>query len=315
MSEKSKKAGIRLIRVIDLVTDVAIEIALVALLVIGAYCLWDSQQVYQAADASNYTAYRPEPDDTKSFEELRKINPEVFGWLTVNDTPIDYPVTQADNNEKYINTNAEGQYTLSGSIFLDYRNSPSFDDFNSILYGHHMEQKMMFGSLSDFSDEKYFDSHPYGNLYFDGRNHGLEFFALILADAYDSSLFAPGISDEGRRAEYLSYLQSTALWTRDISVTTDDQIILLSTCTTDITNGRYLLAGKISDELHLQQKEKAKTVIRHVEGPGRYMKGLISVPVIVWIMLALLLIIILIVSGKRHNRKKLESVGENENET
>ena len=288
------------IRIIDRITDIILEIILIAALLIGGYSLWDSKQVYEAADASNYSAYRPEADDSLSFEELRKINPEVFAWLTVNDTPIDYPVAQADNNEKYINTNAEGQYTLSGSIFLDYRNSPHFDDFNSIIYGHHMEKKMMFGSLSDFADRAYFDAHPYGNLYFDGKNHGLEFFALILTDAYDDDLLSPCSHGEEQRQKYLGHLFDKASLKRDISVSDKDQIVLLSTCTDAITNGRYVLAGKISSKLHLQEesKEQSKPVIRHLGKTADFVSLLTSVPVWLWIALTAVLISMLLVSGR-----------------
>ena len=70
------------VRAIDRVTDIAIELALCVMLLIGLYSLWDSNQVYQAADAANYVAYRPSADETKSFEQLRQLNPEVFAWLT-----------------------------------------------------------------------------------------------------------------------------------------------------------------------------------------------------------------------------------------
>ena len=293
MNEKtltSEKAALQAVRWIDRVTDLMIQFALVVVLIFGLYSLWDSQQVYQAADAANYTAFRPTAEDPVSFEELRKMNPEVFAWLTVNDTPIDYPMTQADNNEKYINTNAEGQYTLSGAIFLDYRNSPDFEDFNSIIYGHHMEKKMMFGSLSDFADRAYFETHPYGNLFFGGRDHGLEFFALILTDAYDDMLFSPAVKSEEGREALLEYIRSSAMHTRAIPVTADDRIILLSTCTSTITNGRYMLVGKITDELHPQQIREAKPVIRLGSGIDGQIRRITALPVWFWGLLLLVLI-------------------------
>ena len=249
--------GNKAVRVLDRTTDVIIEMTIFVLLLFGVYSLWDSKQVYQEADSANYTAYRPDVENSAGFEELQTMNSEVFAWLTVNDTPIDYPVTQTNNNEKYINTNAEGQHSLSGSIFLDYRNSSDFDDFNSIFYGHHMEQDMMFGSLSNFTDKTYFDEHSYGNLYFNGRNHGIEFFALVRTNAYDSQIFRPAVTGEEEKKAYIDEIISNAVYYRETNITTDDQIILLSTCTKSITYGRYLLVGTLSDELHLQQKERA----------------------------------------------------------
>ena len=65
-------------------------------------------------------------------------NPEVVAWLTLEDTGVDYPVTQGKNNQKYINTSALGEFSLSGAIFADARNAPDFSDTLTILYGHNM---------------------------------------------------------------------------------------------------------------------------------------------------------------------------------
>jgi len=302
--------AIRAVRTIDKVTDLIIGIALCLVLLIGVYSLWDSEQVYDAADAANYVAYRPSSDDPLSFEELRAINPEVFAWITVNDTPIDYPMTQTNDNVKYVNTNAEGEYTLSGAIFLDCKNSPDFDDFNSIIYGHHMEKKMMFGSLSDFGDKAYFDTHPYGNLYFNGSDHGIEFFAFVLTDAYDDSLFAPAIKEEQARQAYLDQILSKAMHTRDLPVSIGDQIIVLSTCTSEITNGRHMLFGKLTDELHLQVKEEKPTIINRGTGiDTKQLSRFAEYPIWVWIAAAAVLAALLIPVTVWRNRNRLERKG------
>lgn len=217
----------------------------------SGYALWDSRQLYNAADSAQYEIYKPEVGkETESFEELRGMNEEVFAWLTVYGTNIDYPVTQGGDNAKYINTNAYGEYSLAGSIFLDYRNHAGFQDFNSILYGHHMERQEMFGEIGYFADKDYFDSHPYGNLFYDGRNHGLAFFAFLKTDAYDMDTFAPAVKNEEARREYLQNILDRAQHKRDIPVTTDDHILLLTTCAPDATNGRDILAAKITDDCY-----------------------------------------------------------------
>lgn len=301
-----ERFGIQAVRAIDRVTDIAIEIVLCVMLLFGAYSLWDSNQVYQQADAARYAAYRPSAENTVNFDELRAMNPEVFAWLTVNNTPIDYPMAQAEDNEKYINTNAEGAYTLSGSIFLDYRNSPAFDDFNSIVYGHHMEKKRMFGSLSDFAEQDYFDSHPYGNLFFNGKDHGIQFFALVLTDAYDKTLFTP-VADPADRQAFLDLIDSIAVLKRDVSVSPNDQIIQLSTCTSTITNGRYMLIGKLTDETYLQEEAEP----RENRGTGliRSGEGVFGIPLWIWIcaaavFLLMLWIVVRTISGRNWPERK-----------
>ncbi len=169
-SEPEKKAKIarkiarKIVRMLDGTVDLAVLIILLLLLTFGFYCLWDSEQVYAAAAAANYEVYKPDTDDSLSFDQLRSINPDVFAWLTVYGTSIDYPVLQAKDNLVYINTDAEGNYSLSGAIFLDSRNANDFSDYNSIIHGHHMAASAMFGDLSKFNDQTFVDTHQYGNL-------------------------------------------------------------------------------------------------------------------------------------------------------
>jgi len=241
--------GRKTIRATNSLINTALLVLIIALIAFAGYALWDSNQLHQSADKANYAVYKPtQADGGKSFKELQTVNPEVFAWLTVYGTNIDYPVTQGEDNMKYVNTNAEGQYSLSGAIFLDYENSKDFSDFNSILYGHHMAKKVMFGEIGDFADKGKFDAHKYGNLYFDGENHGIEFFAYLHADAYDHTVFSANVDDYARQ-EYLDNLLDKATHTRDIGVTIEDRIVLLSTCSSDSTNGRDLLIGRISDEV------------------------------------------------------------------
>lgn len=103
--------------------------AIVALFLILAaaysgYALWDNAQVYGAVDdiQSQLLKLKPDPeqkDGGASFEELRKINPDVCGWITLDHTKIDYPILQGEDNLTYINTDVYGDFALSGSIFLD----------------------------------------------------------------------------------------------------------------------------------------------------------------------------------------------------
>jgi sortase B len=152
---------------------------------------------------------------------------------------------------KYINTDAKGEYALSGAIFLDSGAKNDFSDFGSVLYGHHMEKNAMFGELGRFADKDFFDERAYGSLYFGGREHGLEFFAFLHVDAYDNDIFRKGITGEKESAAYLDMLMGRAIHTRD-TVKVDpakDRIILLTTCSSSTTNGRDVLAARITDGL------------------------------------------------------------------
>jgi sortase B len=248
------KIGIRAIRIADWLVNMVILTAVLLPLVFSCYAIWDSGQIYIMASAGNYEIYKPTAEnDSVSFETLQAINSDVFAWLSVYGTNIDYPVVQGQNNIKYINTDAMGRHSLSGAIFLDYRNGINFSDFNSILYGHHMENQVMFGEIELFSDKNYFDARRNGMIYVDGREYGLEFFAFVHADAYDFDVFKVGITEQKDKQDYLELLLNMAIHTRQdaIPVTTNERIILLSTCSSDSTNGRDILIGRITDNTYI----------------------------------------------------------------
>jgi len=273
------------------------------LLAFGSYAIWDSGQVHSAASSKQYERYHPTAEnDGPSFQDLQARNPDVFAWLTVYGTNIDYPVVQGQNNIKYVNTDARGRHSLSGAIFLDARSGPNFSDFSSILYGHHMENRVMFGEIALFSGKSYFEARRYGMLYIEGREHGLEFFAFVHADAYDTAVFRNQITEPEEQQMYLELLMQMAIHTRpDVPVTIDDRIVLLSTCSPNATNGRDILIGKITDTVsHDPFRTETADRITAIPGidtlPGMWIgAGLwvqigIAIPAFLLILLASILI-------------------------
>lgn len=289
--------GVQIVWKVSNAVDAIATILLLILCIYGIYVVWDTKQIYQEAGNSKYEQYKPEAENSLSFEELKKINEDVFAWVTVYGTKIDYPVAQGRDNQQYINSDIMGKYTLAGSIYLDSFNQKDFSDFNSIIYGHHMEKSAMFGDLDKFAEKSIFDSHLYGNLYYDGKDHGLEFFAFLLADAYDWTLYNPAIQgSEAARTEYLNYILEQAEYTRDIGITANDRIVLLSTCAAEPTNGRHILVGRLTDtvfeDTFYSESEDDKQ--RGIDAQS--LKTWIErVPMIGWMIGLILLMLILIV--------------------
>ncbi|MCL2122313.1 MAG: class B sortase [Clostridiales bacterium] len=239
------------IQVVHSIIDYMLLTVIVLLVAFAGYALWDAEQLYRDADRANYAVYKPTAENEgKSFQELQELNEEVFAWISVFGTNIDYPITQGQDNWKYVNTSAEGRYSLTGSIFSDYRNSQDFRDYNSILYGHHMARNVMFGQIGSFKNKAVFDEHRYGNLYFDGKDYGIEFFAFLHTDAYDTGIFRANLVGEEQRQAHLDYLLAKAMYYRDIGVTTGDHLLLLTTCSADSTNGRDVLVGRITEQTY-----------------------------------------------------------------
>lgn len=240
----------RFVRFLDGTVNFTVLVALLFLLCCGCYSLWDSKQIYRSASSAEYEIYKPNEESSLSFEELRRLNADVFGWLTVYGTAIDYPLLQGEDNWEYLNKSCEGKYSLTGSIFLDYRNAKDMSDYNSVIHGHHMAESAMFGDLDKFNDPVFFSEHEYGSIYYGGSSHGLVFFAYLVADAYDGDIYRIISAESEKRQEYLDMLTQKAKNSRDCGQSEAEHIVLLSTCSSDMTNGRSILAGYVSEELY-----------------------------------------------------------------
>ena len=274
-----KKIAKFIVNGIDHMVNLIALLLVLMTMFLSCYMLWDSNQVYQAADAKNYETYIPTEKHTKSFEELQKINPDVIGWIRVNDTNINYPLLQTDDDDTYMNTDAEGKYSLSGAIFLHCGNKPDFSDFNNIIYGHHMEKHMMFGDIGEFT-----------------------FYALMQVDAYNETIFNVCPDTSEAKQAYLLEIIDNALYKRELNITEDDHLVLLTTCTSDMTNGRNVLVGRLTDQVY-PEKEKAKNLGTGID----QLKDMITnVPVIIWMILIIIVLLLLNRQIGKKGRKKHE---------
>ena len=325
------------------VYDFLFVILMILLLVFAFYAKWDSEQVYIKADPVQYLQYKPSPPEMVSFEELQEINPDVMGWLTVYDTNIDYPLVQSDDNNYYLNHNPKKEPEVSGSLYLDYRNDKQFKDFNTIIYGHHMAQHKMFGDLDKFLDEEFWNSHEYGNLIYDAQNHGLQFIAMLQVDAYDWVTYNPAVNGEENRIRYINHLYETAKYVRGIDtetlknlqkqlkkdkdndepllrtspVTPDDHLVLLSTCSADITNGRFILVAKMLDHpVENPFPDEEHTIVEGIDTDKIvYYIGKWSLQTwIIFLLLLILLILMLYLLSRRRARRKQGEKAHDEDE-
>ena len=188
-----------------------------------------------------------------------------------------------------MNTDVEGNYSLSGSIFLHAENNPHFTDFNNIIYGHHMEKHMMFGDIGEFTNQNFFNKHHYGNLYYDGINHGIEFIAIMQLDAYNERAFNVCISEEAKQ-EYIKLIDSNSLYKRNVQISPNDHLVILTTCTSDMTNGRNVLVGKITNKTYPEKIKKNKGIGIDILNNNTYLE-------LILILIALIIAVFVYLSG------------------
>jgi sortase B len=237
----------------DRLLNTAIAILLIAALLLGGFGMWDTWKIYRNAGVdSDLLQYKPtatgEDRPNPTLSELQKIAPDVCAWLTVDNTNIDYPVVRGKSNLEYLNQAVDGSFSLSGSIFLDFRNANDFSDPFSLIYGHHMAGKAMFGELPNFLMSDYFESHTTGTVFTTEHTYFIQWFACLETNAYDAMIYnnPTAVCDEASMSELLSYIQANATQYRNLGVTASDRLVALTTCSAAATDGRIVLVGRMS---------------------------------------------------------------------
>ncbi len=211
-------------------------------LLIVLYALYDSWYIYHKANDKSYLDYKPSPGGDVADDA--PITDEMVAWITIDDTSIDYPVMQGENNTKFLNVDPYGEYSLSGSIFLDSRNASDFSDKYSILYGHHMEYGTMFGALDEYLDDSYLRAHSEGTLLVGRKNvqsYRIRAFASAEVDAYSDDEFFevdPKGIDEMIKTKAMVY---------DQSIEPSGKILALSTCVEAASDSRLIVFFYIID--------------------------------------------------------------------
>ncbi len=224
--------------------DILAMAVFLLLLVVGVYAIIDIHNVNISALKDEEVA-RLTPDKDIDLEALQKINPEIIGWLRINDTKIDYPVLQTKDNNKYLVRDYRGEYATAGAIFVDYRNDGFNDDF-TIIYGHRMNGSLMFGEIPRFEKKSFFSTHKDGVLYTENAIYDLEISDYSVIDINETTIFALDINRNNRNEKVISEIRDSAEQSRDIKIKAGDKILVLSTCDKDSKHYRDILLVKMT---------------------------------------------------------------------
>ena len=177
---------------------------------------------------------------TVDFDTLRAVNPDIVGWLYCEDTPINYPVVQGEDNVYYLSHLFNGESNRNGTLFLDWRNQPNFSDDQSVIYGHHMRNGSMFACLVEYRSQEYYAAHPVIYLLTPERDYLLEVFSGIVSDPADEEL-AFWFGSAAEREAYYEQAVERSDFISDMAMTAKDHIVTLSTCTYEFEDARYLV--------------------------------------------------------------------------
>lgn len=184
---------------------------------------------------------------------LEEVNKDIYGWIVVPGTVIDYPILQhPEETDYYLEHNLDGSKGRPGCIYTQRMNSKDWSDRNTVIYGHNMRVGTMFAGLHDFEDGDFFEENRYIHIYSeDGRILVYEIFAAYaFSDAH--ILMTYDFHTEEGYGRYLDTVRESAEnnghFRQEAEPDTEDKIITLSTCIRGSSSKRYLVQGVLVAE-------------------------------------------------------------------
>ena len=207
--------------------------------------------------SSGTVADTPEPARVKNpidFTALHETNPDIYAWINVPGTTIDYPICQDPNNESfYLDHGIEGNYSGPGAIYTEWVNNKVFTDPVTLVYGHAGYTDIMFDTLHYFNDAEFFAAHEYFTIYTPGH---ILTYRIVSSYTYDNRhiINTHDFAKEEVLMEYYDFVTDPTSMSKNVRegvvLTQNDRIVQLSTCMQNLllTSNRYIVTGQLVED-------------------------------------------------------------------
>lgn len=185
------------------------------------------------------------------YKASYQANSDMYAWLQIPGTNVDYPVmwTPEDEN-KYLYLDFDGKDNKNGSLLLDTDSCLSPLSTNLIIHGHNMKSGAMFGNLTDYEDENYYQNHKNIILYTEECQRNYEIVAVFRSQVYKKSdevfKFYKFFQADTREEfdDFYNNIKNLSLYDTGVTATFGDHFLTLSTCVYHVTNGRFVVVAK-----------------------------------------------------------------------
>ena len=179
-------------------------------------------------------------------QNLVQARKDYRAWIKIDNTKIDYPVMQSNDDLYYANHDIDGNMSLTGAIYMAADNTSDLSDDYIVIYGHHMDNGAMFGDLEKFLDKDFFDSNDGGKFVFpDGGVSDLKLWAVVHTDAYEDEVYS--VDTQGFD-DVVEYVNKYSKYIKPSALDNAKKIIALSTCYDATTNGRIVVFYTLKEE-------------------------------------------------------------------
>jgi len=188
------------------------------------------EQPTQTYYPNDYWDYLNVPFISVNFNELKTKNPDTVGWIQVNGTKVNYPVVQTGDNSYYLNHAFNKTKNAGGWIYADYR--VNFENFqkNTIIYGHNLTNRTMFGSLVEVQKQYWLnnpDNH-YIKISTPTSNTVWKIFSVYVIEP-EIEYLRTNFENKNYQ-EFLNKMRSRSIHDFGDELTEEDKILTLSTC-------------------------------------------------------------------------------------
>lgn len=186
------------------------------------------------------------------WEELAETNEDIYSWIYIPDTKVNYPVLQDEEElDYYLDHNLDHSTGLPGCIYTQYLNEKDYTDNNTILYGHNMKNGTMFKGLHQYSDSEFFAENRYIYVYTPKKVLVYEIYgACEVTDAH--LLYKYNFDAEEGVTAFLEDIKATRSMSKqvaeDMEIPEEAKLITLSTCIANKPNNRWVVVGVLLGE-------------------------------------------------------------------
>ncbi len=222
----------------------------------SGYQLWKGTEKYRVAGKSyddlrdTVMIYSPETKDEESkrtidWNALAAVDSNIAAWIELEGSTIDYPVVHGTDNSWYLKHLMDGTYNDAGTVFIDAENHADFSDRVTVMYAHHMlDDPLMFAEVENYKDQSYYDSHKKFLIHTPEAEYEMYPVAGYVTSGTAGYIQLSFASDE-EYTEYVNSFIARSTFVSEETIGPADQALMLSTCSYDIADGRYVLIGRL----------------------------------------------------------------------
>ena len=187
----------------------------------------------------------------KEVQNLKKINQDLYGFIEISGTKINYPIMYKEGSDYYLYKDFYNKYHQAGSIFIDKHNKIKPVDINLIIHGHSMKDGTMFEDLLKYKNKSFYETHKNITIYTTKVVENYEIISVFLSKIYNQNdnVFKYykfyNIINKNEYNFYVYNIKKLSLYKNDSIVEYPNKLITLSTCEYSKKNGRLVVVAKL----------------------------------------------------------------------